>query len=196
MLRDRLTELFEEGREFWDRFDADVRSREWHPFVPGDYERILTAVLAQGSLPPAPARKFLEWGSATGVVTIMADLLGFDAYGVELDGDLVGVARELAQRHGSGARFASGSFLPSGYRWRPNGFDDRPGTIGEGESAYPKLGQPLDEFDLVFAYPWDGEEALMLDLMERYGNREASLLLQGRAGNIGVFRSRRRLRRR
>jgi hypothetical protein len=185
-LRARLTALFEEGWEIWDRFDVEVRRREWHPFVHGDYEGILRTLLAQGSLPAG--QKFLEWGSATGVITIMADLLGFEAYGIELDADLVRVARGLARRHGSSARFVHGSFLPSGYRWKPKGTDDRAGTIGEGESAYPELGHPLDDFDLVFAYPWYGEEALMLDLMARYGGREATLLMQGSAGDVQVFR--------
>lgn len=181
-LRVRLTALFRDGRDLWERFDVDVRRREWHPFVPGNYESILGAVLAhRGS---RPAGKFLEWGSGMGVVTIMADLLGFEAYGIELDADLVRVARELAARHGSDARFVQGSFLPADYRWRSLSGDERTGTIGAGESAYPELGCLLEDFDLVFAYPWDGEEALMRDLMERHGNRRGSFLVQGSEGKV------------
>lgn len=181
-LRIPLTALFREGRELWERFDVDVRRREWHPFVPGNYEGILEAVLAHRG--PLPAGKFLEWGSGMGVVTIMADLLGFEAYGIELDADLVRVARELAARHGSGARFVHGSFLPADYRWRSLSGDERTGTIGAGESAYPELGWVLEDFALVFAYPWDGEEPLMRDLMERHGNRGGSLLVQGSEGEV------------
>jgi hypothetical protein len=185
-LRLRLTALFEEGWEIWDRFDVEVRQREWHPFVHGDYERVLESLVAEAA--SAPGRRFLEWGSGTGIIAIMADMLGFDAYGIELDGDLVQVARGLAERHGSGARFEVGSFLPSGYRWRPRNGDGRPGTIGVGESAYPALGHPLDEFDLVYGYPWGGEEELMLDLMRRYGGGHASLLLHNTAGDVQVIR--------
>jgi hypothetical protein len=53
------------------------------------------------------------------------------------------------------------------------------GTIGEGPSAYGKLGLALDDFDVVYAYPWGGEEPLMLDIMHRYGNPNARLLLHG-----------------
>ena len=186
ILRIRLTALFEEGWEIWDRFDVEVRQREWHPFVHGDYERVLAALLVQAASPPG--RRFLEWGSGTGVITIMADMLGFDAFGIELDGDLVQVSRGLAERHGSRAQFVAGSFLPSGYRWRPRGGDGRPGTIGEGDSAYPALGHPLDEFDLVYGYPWGGEEGLMLDLMHRYGGNQASLLLHDTGGGVRVVR--------
>lgn len=185
-LRLRLTALFEEGWEIWDRFDVEVRQREWHPFVHGDYERVLESLVTEAT--SARGRRFLEWGSGTGIITIMADMLGFDAYGIELDGDLVQVARGLAERHGSGARFVAGSFLPSGYRWRPRNGDGRPGTIGEGESAYPALGHPLDEFDLVYGYPWGGEEDLMLDLMRRYGGGQAKLLLHNTAGEVQVIR--------
>lgn len=173
VLRARLHALAEEGREIWDRFDMEVRQNGFHPFVAADYENVLQALLAQR----APGQRFLEWGSATGVITIMADLLGFQAYGIELDARLVDQARELAAKHGSGARFAAGSFLPSGYRYRPRHGDGRLGTIGDGESGYRELGVPLDDFDVVYAYPWGGEEPMMLDLMRSYGGRDARLLL-------------------
>lgn len=179
-LRARVAPLLEEGWEIFDRFDREVRDRDWHPFVAADYERVLEALLAVRGR----GLRFLEWGSATGVITIMADLLGFEAYGIELDANLVRTARELAARHGSGARFAAGSFLPAGYRYRSSDGDGRLGTIGHGASAYPELGHPLDDFDVVFGYPWGGEERMMLDLMRSYGRGDALLLLQ--EGSLGV----------
>jgi hypothetical protein len=140
----------------------------------------------------APGLRFLEWGSATGVITIMADLLGYEAYGIELDPGLVDTARELASRFGSGARFAAGSFLPAGYRFNPRGGDGRQGTIGDGRSAYPVLEHPLEDFDVVYAYPWSGEEALMLDLMRCYGGRDARLLLHSGTEGVRVYRGGRR----
>lgn len=183
-LRAQLGSLLDEGWEIWDRFDCEVRQQNWHPFVAADYERVLEALLALR----APRLRFLEWGSATGVITIMADLLGFEAYGIELDPALVDTARGLAERHGSGARFAAGSFLPAGYEWRPSNGDDRRGTIGDGTSAYPGLGHPLEDFDLVYGYPWSGEQPMMLDLIRCYGSREARLLLNGSEG-VRVYRN-------
>ena len=174
-LRQRLDVLIEEGWEIWARFDDAVRRRQFHPFVAGDYERVLRALVPLR----APGRRFLEWGSATGVVTIMADLLGFDAYGIELDAQLVGIARDLATRYDSHARFAEGSFLPAGYQWRPSHGDGRLGTIGQGPSGYPELGHPLEDFDVVYGYPWGGEESMMRDLMRRYGRPGGCLLLHG-----------------
>jgi hypothetical protein len=183
-LRERLAAVVEEGRDLFDRFDLEVRQKDFHPFVAADYEIVLRTLLALR----APGLRFLEWGSATGVVTIMADLLGYEAYGIELDPQLVEVARGLAAKHGSAARFAAGSFLPAGYRYRPRDGDGRKGTIGDGVSGYCELGHPLDDFDLVYGYPWGGEEPLMLDLMRAYGAPDARLLLHGTAVGMRIFR--------
>ena len=172
-LEERLAALREAGWELFDKFDHEVRDRRWHPFVAANYESVLEALIAQR----APGLTFLEWGSATGVITIMADLLGFEAWGVELDSSLVDTARKLATRYESGARFVAGSFLPTGYRWQPADGDGRTGTVGSGRSAYLELGRPLEDFDVVFGYPWDGEAAMMIDLMTRYGRPGGLLLL-------------------
>lgn len=172
-LQARLTALLDAGWELWTRFDTQVRQDAFHPFVAADYDVVLDALVALR----APGLRFLEWGSATGVITIMADLLGYDAYGIEIDRDLVDQARELARSTGSAATFTVGSFVPTGYRWQDRGGDGRLGTIGNAESGYLRLGLPLEEFDVVFAYPWGGEEAMMLDLMKIHGRRDARLLL-------------------
>lgn len=174
-LRRKLTELQEEGNEFFHRFDLEVRQVHFHPFVPVNYEEVLQTLIELRQ----PNLKFLEWGSATGVIAIMADLLGFDAYGIELDADLVTVARNLADKYESNARFAVGSFLPTGYVWRGRDGDTRLGTLGDGQSGYLELGMPLEEFDIVYGYPWDGEAEIMRDIMKQYGNPNARFLLQG-----------------
>lgn len=173
----RLAALCRDGRAAWDRFDTEVRSRSWHPFMPADYGRVL------GDLLPlrGPGRRFLEMGSATGVIAIMADLLGFEACGIEIDPELVAVARSLAETHGSGARFAAGSYVPSGYVWTSGTGDDRLGTIGLGEPGYAELGRELCDFDVVFAYPWYGEAPVLRDIVRRRGAAGVTLLLYGEA---------------
>lgn len=178
----RLRALCDEGWDLWDRFDVQVRQHDFHPFVAADYDVVLQALLPVR----APGLRFLEWGSATGVITIMADLLGFEAYGIEIDGDLVDQARELARRTGSRARFTAGSFIPAGYQWKDADGDQRLGTIGHGESGYLQLGMPLEEFDVVFAYPWAGEEPMMLDLMRVHGRAGARLLVHT-AGEVKIY---------
>jgi len=172
-LRAKLDQLYDTGQQIWEAFDRDVRQKEWHPFVNANYATVERALLPfRGT-----CRRFLEWGSATGVITIMADLLGFEAYGIELDPDLVGTARRLADQFASSARFAAASYLPTGYTYRSPTGDGRLGTIGEGPSGYIALGLQLEDFDLVFGYPWSGEEPIMLDIMKRYGSKDARFLM-------------------
>jgi hypothetical protein len=184
VVRARIAALCEEGGDLWQQFDIEVRQHDWHPFVPADYERVLQTLLELR----APGLRFLEWGSATGVIAIMADLLGFEAYGIELDPALVDVARGLAARYESGARFVAGSFVPSGYRWKSRTGDDRIGTIGYGQSGYPELQHPLEDFDIVYGYPWSGEEPMMLDLMRTYGGKGARLVLHGGPQGARIYR--------
>jgi pimeloyl-ACP methyl ester carboxylesterase len=101
-VRARLTLLYEEGRLMADRFRAEVIEHGWHPFVPAEYEQVETVLVSL----QRPGMRFLEWGSAMGVITIMADMLGFAAAGIEIDADLARIARELADRFGSAAEFA------------------------------------------------------------------------------------------
>lgn len=149
-----------------------------------DYDAVQAALVSLRK----PGRRFLEWGSATGVITIMADLLGFDSCGIELDASLVDVGRGLASRWRSDARFAAGSFIPMGWEWRPSDGNGRHGTIGQGPSGYLKLGHALDDFDVVYAFPWMGEEPMMLDLMRCHGREDAHLLLHTTQNGTRTYR--------
>ena len=184
LLAQRIDALCEEGRDFWHDFDARVRQDAWHPFVAADYELVRDSLLALRR----PGRRFLEWGSASGVITIMADLMGFDACGIEIDASLVRAARELAKRTHSQARFSNGSFLPMGWEWNPPDGDRRTATIGHAKSGYLELGRALSDFDVVFGYPWSGEEALMRDLMRSHGDSEAILMLHCAEHGVRTYR--------
>lgn len=174
-LQAKLTQLVAEGREIARAFDLDVRQKNWHPFVAADYDVVLRQLVRLRR----PGARFLECGCATGIITIMADLLGFDACGIEIDADLVVIARRLADKYESTARFAHGSFLPTGYEYRDPKGDGRLGTLVHGKSAYPALGRSLADFDIVFAYPWDGESEMLKDLMQRHAGGDTQLLLYG-----------------
>jgi len=184
ILHARLDALCADGWTVWERFDRTVRELDFHPFVAADYEVVRAALLRLR----APGRRFLEWGSASGVITIMADVMGFDACGIELDASLVATARALAARHNSRSRFVAGSFLPAGYGWRSPDGDTRTGTIGEGPSGYQQLGRALEDFDVVFGYPWGGEAPVMQDVMQRYGRRDALLLLHDTNAGVRAYR--------
>lgn len=180
----RLDAVCADGWAIWERFDRTTRARGFHPFVAADYDIVRTALLPLRR----EGRRFLEWGSATGIITIMADLMGFDACGIEIDPALVATAREVAARHGSRARFVAGSFLPEGYEYHTRDGDTRTGTLEGGPSGYLQLGRALEDFDVVFGYPWSGEEPVMRDVMQRYGRGDALQLIYDTAGCVHMYR--------
>ena len=149
-----------------------------------DYNAVQAALVSLRK----PGRRLLESGSATGVITIMADLLGFDSCGIELDSSLVDVGRDLASRWRSNARFSAGSFIPMGWEWRRSEGNGRHGTIGQGLSSYLELGRALDDLDVVYAFPWMGEEPMMLDLMRCHGGEYARLVLHTTQGGTRMYR--------
>ncbi len=181
----RLDAVCTEGWALFDEFDRRVRDRGFHPFVAADYESVRDALIRHR----APGQRFLEWGSANGTITVMADVLGFDASGIELDATLVATARALAARFDSGAQFVAGSFLPTGYRWRSPVANAVSATTGTGPSGYLQLGRALDDFDVVFGYPWGGEGPMMLDLMRCHGRRDALLLLNDTEHGVRAYRN-------
>ncbi len=178
-LFERLRALCEEGLAISARFDG-LQQGQWHSFVPADYDTVLADLLGIRER----GGRFLELGSATGVIAIMADLLGFEACGIEIAPELVREARGLARRFGSQARFATGSYLPNGYRFESPEGDTRMGSLGISEPAYAELRYELADFDWVYAYPWPGETEVLRDVMRRCAAPGAQLLLHGYAGGL------------
>lgn len=131
---------------------------------------------------------FLEWGSGLGVVTIMAAQMGFDAYGIEIEPELVAHADELAERFGSNAKFACGSFIPADYEE-----DSRDGaefyrTITDSPSGYEALDMELRDFDLVYAYPWPEEHIVFRRMMRRFGASSSVLVCYDQREGMSVIR--------
>ena len=83
-----LAGLITRGRRLWDEFQVAAGNRH-HLFVPCDHH---AAYETLRRLSPRTAT-FLEFGSAAGIVTIMADLLGIEAYGIEIEPALVHASR-------------------------------------------------------------------------------------------------------
>ncbi len=110
------------------------------------------------------------------MVSCLASLLGFDAWGIEVEEDLIDAARQLAGDFELPAEFAGGSFVP-------REAEDQLARSGEhawlntaSRSGYEVMGLDLDEFDLVFVYPWPDEEQLVEDLFEQHARTGALLL--------------------
>lgn len=129
---------------------------------------------------------FCEWGSGGGAVCALAASLGLDAYGIEIHGELVEAAKALLEELGLEAKFAHGTFLQPG--------DDEflvgnEATAAEtSTAAYDELELSLAACDIVFSYPWPGEESLHDEVFSRHATPGALLLTHGEHAGVLVQR--------
>jgi hypothetical protein len=145
-------------------------------FVPGDFERIYRALESVAESDLAPGDTFCEWGSGFGVVTLLAARLDFNACGIEIHESLVDESRALAERFDLDVEFACGNFVPPGGEGATDVPMEFSWLLAGGPCGHDLLGVDPAEFDVVFAYPWPGEERVIEDLFERYAGEGALLL--------------------
>lgn len=165
-----FAELCAEAERQWAAFKTR-RGASFHPFVPADFAAARRALT---TLKPR-ADTFLELGSGVGLITVVADLLGYRATGIELDPWLVESSWSLAERFTSDATFACGTFVPRHYD-NPTLESSEFLTVTDGPDAYDELGVDLDDFDLIYAFPWPDEEELVLDMVRRCAAPQALFL--------------------
>lgn len=163
--------------------------REGHvpAFVPSDFPRAYRTLRALSEAGVAPGGLFCEWGSGFGVVACLAALLDFDACGIEVEGQLVDAAQELADDFGLPVEFAHGSFLPAGFDACASGRQFAWLTT-DADSGHRALELGPDDFDVIFAYPWPDEESLTAALFERWGRVGAVLVTYHSGDELRVRR--------
>jgi len=162
-------------------------------FVPSDFVTVYHALRVITDANLAPGTSLCEWGSGFGVVASLAAMLEFKACGIEIERDLVDASRRLADDFGLPVEFVQGSFIPSGaescaeeayadnnaeYSW----------LVTDADDAYDELGLDPDDFDVVFAYPWPGEEYLITSLFEKYAAEGALLLTYNQFDSVHLRR--------
>ena len=124
------------------------------------------------------ARTFCEWGSGFAQVTGVAEILGFEATGIEIRRSLVEASRRLLADSGLRAEILHGSFIPSDYEIPPDlHLPDGPTVLGEGAGEGDEVDAEIHDFDIVYAYPWPDEEELFLHLFAERAARGAILVL-------------------
>ncbi len=93
------------AQEFVEAGLARVKRIDWFDFVPSDYQVVYTLLSA---LRPG---RFCEWGSGVGIVTGLAEMLGYTALGLEIHEPLVKASHELFSQFGLQARAEVGDYF-------------------------------------------------------------------------------------
>ncbi len=135
-------------------------------FVPSDFVTVYHALRAITEANLARGTSLCEWGSGFGVVASLSAMLGFKVCGIEIERGLVDASRTLADDFGLPVEFVHGSFVPSGAEaYAEATYVDNNAEyfwlVTDADAAYAELRLDPDDFDVVFAYPWPGEECLI-----------------------------------
>jgi hypothetical protein len=185
----RQTKLPGDVRAFLREADRRITRflREGHvpAFVPSDFPRVYQTLRALSEAGLTQGGLFCEWGSGFGVVACLATLLDFDAFGIEVEDELVEAAQELADDFGLPVEFVHGSFLPADFDARGQQFAWLTTDTHDGHAT---LDLGPDDFDVIFAYPWPDEESLTADLFERRGRVGALLVTYHTSDELRVQR--------
>ena len=162
-------------------------------FVPSDFVTVYHALRAITEANLARGNSLCEWGSGFGVVASLATMLEFKVCGIEIERDLVDASRRLAVDFGLPVEFVHGSFVPSGAEaYAEEAYADNTTAsfwlVTDADDAYDELGLDPDDFAVVFAYPWPGEECLIASLFEKYAADEALLLICDKFDSVRLRR--------
>ncbi|MEM9364348.1 MAG: class I SAM-dependent methyltransferase [Planctomycetota bacterium] len=179
---------------------ADVRSRveafqdcwdrtQIEQFVAADYELVWQCLDWIVETQPRIGDRFLEWGCGFAAMTVLAASLGLDAIGIEAELELhaqgtqtlrdwlpnLTVCRGAAAGKSVRAEIACGNFLPPGTEAMAD--DPTLPSLGHGgDNAYERLQLELDDFAIVYSYPWPGEEGFHQDVFHKCAEPGAILI--------------------
>ncbi len=177
--------------------DADERVAEfmrvhrgegYSSFVPSDFSRVYTALLELRERGLATGDRFCEWGSGVGVVALLANLVGFDAVGIEIEPALVEEAEQLADDYEIAVDFACGSFVPADHEHIVDRHDDAHILDHGGADGYEPLGLDPDDFDVIYAFPWPGEHHMLEKLFDAVAATGALLVTYNGIEDVIVHR--------
>ncbi len=137
-------------------------------FVPADGRtcwNLLNSLMQQSVSKREPV--FCEWGSGLGLVTLIASAIGMDATGIEIEEELIDLAREFSQNHAIPASFIDASIYPR-------------------DNPIPSL--DYKDVDIFFAYPWPNEIVQLTELFDQVAVSGAIFVCYHGGRNYRVWR--------
>jgi hypothetical protein len=196
---DTVARLIETCSRGWERFFVDNDDHQAPRFVPSVPERVFAVLEEVTTRNLPPNRVFCEWGSGFGTATCMASLLGYEAYGLEIDEELVRLSRAIARRLGIPVKILCTSLFPEGYEAyagvdgaalvTPESLsDDNDSDEAREPLRYDGMEITIADIGVFFAYPWPEERELIQELFEAVAREGAILVVYHTDKDIRVFR--------
>ena len=178
-----IGEARQEIESFEDRWDRPLIEQ----FVAADYHLVYQALCWTQKNTPMIGNRFLEWGCGFAAVSAFASTLGMDAIGIEAEPDLLRQAESILKRWNVDVQLVTGNFLPSG----SESLADDPTLPSLGHSAhsgYEAMQMDLDDFALVYDYPWPGEDDFHEAVFEQYAASGALMMQFCGPNDVRLYR--------
>jgi hypothetical protein len=157
---------------FQDRWDQP----QIEQFVAADFRHVYQSLTWIQATQPLIGSRFLEWGCGFAVVACMAARLGFTAIGIEAEPALLSNSDATVRDWSAAVERVQGNFLPPGAETLAD--DPMLPSLGHAvPCGYRQLGLDLDDFAIVYAYPWPGEDEFHEAVFDHYAAPGALLLM-------------------
>ena len=179
----RITSARSEIEAFQDRWDRP----QIEQFVAADYHLVYQCLNWTLQFQPRLGQRFLEWGSGFSIVSAIAAEMGLNSFGIEAEPDLLAMGRKTIQTWNVSVELVEGNFLPPGADQLS---DDPmlPSLSHDVADAYQTIGLDLDDFALVYSYPWPGEDDFHEFVFDRYAASGALLMLFCGPNDVRLWR--------
>jgi hypothetical protein len=158
---------------YWDQW----HKRPIEQYVACDFRDVWRAISCLTSSGLARGNTFCEWGCGFGVVTGLASQLGWESVGIEAESFLVEQAQRFLKRNRLPGEILHGNFLPPGSERLARSQSNHASLFHQIPSAYEQHDLELDDYALVFAYPWPGEHHFQQEVFRHYAGDGALLLM-------------------
>jgi len=188
--------LIKESDRRIDDFFHSERNRKLPKYLPGDSEMLYAALKSVTDRDLPLGRVYCEWGSGFGIGTCLASLLGYEAWGIEIEEPLVDISVELAGDLDIQANFLNTSYLPDGFESyegvggetlvRDEGFS-YPGDALPGDPIYEGMERELAEVDVFHVYPWPYQQEFMHQLFDAVAVEGAILITYLGSGEMTAY---------
>ena len=182
-IRDRIVHDQQRIQAFQDRWDRP----QIEQFVAADFHHVYQSLDWILETQLTIGKRFLEWGCGFAVVTAIASALQLDSIGIEAESELIKNGHETLRNWDQGGELVEGNFLPAGSeqfaddQWLP--------SIGHAaDPAYEELGFDLDDFAIVYSYPWPGEDEFHQEVFDNHAASGALLLMFCGPNDLRLFR--------